>query len=198
MTEAPQVQRSKICKGCRTAFGPESVGHGNYKKAKYCGWACYQKAKRPTPESVAERFWAKVDMSLGPKACWIWMGAITTHGYGCTQHHGRVLGAHKVSYLLTKGEVPAGMEIMHACDSRPCVNQAHLSVGTRQDNCEDKAAKGRHGIKPFAEHRKLTPDKVLTIRSLRGKASSGEVAAMFNITQSYVFGVWGRRVWRNI
>jgi hypothetical protein len=150
---------------------------------------------KATPEV---RFWAKVDRSLGEKACWIWMGAITSHGYGCVNWHGRVMGAHKLAYQLSKGAVPPGLEIMHACDSRPCCNPAHLSVGTRQDNVDDKIAKGRHGVKPMREHRRLKPDDVREIRRQRGVVGSGVLAKKYGVQQSHIITIWTGRVWRSL
>lgn len=150
-----------------------------------------------TPEQRAAAFWAKVDKSAGPDACWPWKGAVTTHGYGCFAwtggRNGRVLGAHKCAYMLTKGEVPAGLQIRHSCDTPICCNPAHLSVGTRKDNAQDKVARGRT---PKTWEWKLDADKVREIRALRGKSSSGEIAARFNITQSYVFTIWAGRCWK--
>jgi hypothetical protein len=34
---------------------------------------------------------------------------------------------------------------MHSCDNPPCVNPAHLSIGTQKDNTLDSIAKGRTG-----------------------------------------------------
>lgn len=145
-----------------------------------------------TPEAL---FWMKVDKSAGPEACWPYTGSITSHGYGCAQSgNGRVLGAHKVAYLLSKGLVADGLHVMHSCDYRRCCNPAHLSIGTRQENMEDMATKGR-GRKDGS--RKLDAEKARAIKALKGKASSGEISKQFGITQSYVFGIWSGRCWRN-
>lgn len=147
-------------------------------------------------EPVSERFWCKVDKSAGPDACWPWQGAITSHGYGCFKYGPRIVGAHKVAYLLAKGEVPAGMEIMHSCDNRPCCNPEHLSLGTRQDNVADKVRKGRS-----AKHSKkntLNPEAVREIRRLRGIEPSGSLAKRFNVEQPHIINVWNRKVWKHV
>ncbi|WP_366001547.1 HNH endonuclease signature motif containing protein [Sphingomonas sp.] len=105
---------------------------------------------RHKPEKVATRFWAKVDRrpGQGPRGtCWNWSAAVGSRGYGnFGWKAGRSVNAHKAAYLLTKGDVPDGMVVMHSCDNRRCCNPAHLSVGTYSDNTQDGIRKGRIAV----------------------------------------------------
>lgn len=74
--------------------------------------------------------------------CWIWH-QVSYHGYGSYWYQGRQHPAHRASWMIHRGEIPAGMIILHACDVRACVNPDHLSVGTHQDNSDDMVARGR-------------------------------------------------------
>lgn len=88
---------------------------------------------------VASRFWAKVQKGEG---CWEWT-ASTERGYGVLWYQRRREGAHRVSWLLSRGEIPPGMFVLHKCDNPPCVNPDHLFLGDNQANLRDAAAKGR-------------------------------------------------------
>lgn len=89
----------------------------------------------PTTPKVAARFWAKVDNSQGPDACWLWTAYVGTHGYGRFKLAGRMEAAHRVSILLTTGAWPTpGMDVDHLCRVTACVNPAHLEVVTHQEN----------------------------------------------------------------
>lgn len=73
--------------------------------------------------------------------CWVWQGPVNSAGYGRVQ--GRQ--THRLSYELHHGPIPAGMHICHNCDNPPCLNPAHLWVGTPKENNVDMIAKGRAG-----------------------------------------------------
>jgi len=82
----------------------------------------------------------------GEQECWEWKGYISRGGYGRFRAGGRSLpaaSAHRVAYVLAKGQIPDGMLVMHACDNRRCVNPSHLSIGSYADNNHDMMSKGR-------------------------------------------------------
>src|SRR5690348_1907218 len=79
-----------------------------------------------------QRFWAKVDRR-GPGECWTWQ-ATQTNGYGQFKIDGKQRYAHRVSYELTVGPIPDGLQIDHLCRNRACVNPAHMEPVTPRVN----------------------------------------------------------------
>jgi hypothetical protein len=71
---------------------------------------------------------------LDKNGCWVWVGALTTKGYGTVSHEGRKWAAHRLVYTLIKGEIPAGLQLDHLCRVRHCVNPDHLEPVTGKEN----------------------------------------------------------------
>jgi hypothetical protein len=94
------------------------------------------------------RFWEKVNKTEG---CWNWIASKRNKGYGAFVYpsscgdivQGR---AHRFSWEIHNGEIPAGMCVLHKCDNPACVNPDHLWLGTKADNNHDMIKKGRRVV----------------------------------------------------
>jgi len=87
--------------------------------------------------------------------CWIWQGAISETGYGAVNYEGRTQSAHRVFWAAENGPIPDNLELGHSCHNKPCVNPAHTSPMTHQDNMRMKTRprlrlckKGLHFMTP--------------------------------------------------
>ena len=75
--------------------------------------------------------------------CFLWIGGLAK-GYGRFSVGGHTGRASHYAWERVNGPVPRGMWVCHKCDNPPCVNPAHLFIGTASDNQRDSVAKGRH------------------------------------------------------
>jgi len=83
----------------------------------------------PLPERLALR--TAIDQQTG---CHVWTGARKSAGYGQIQIGGKSMLAHRVSYAMHHGPIPAGLEIDHLCRNPSCINPDHLEAVTQVEN----------------------------------------------------------------
>jgi len=75
--------------------------------------------------------------------CQNWTGALRD-GYGVVWHKGHLVSAHRLAWELHNHEIPKGVQVLHKCDNRKCINPAHLCIGSQKDNTQDAISKGRY------------------------------------------------------
>lgn len=84
---------------------------------------------------LISRFWEKVNKT---GECWIWTASKRGPGYGQCSLGGRRQGyAHRFSYEIHFGSIPAGMVIDHICHNKLCVKPDHLQAVTPKQNQEN-------------------------------------------------------------
>lgn len=159
--------------------------------------------KRKTFEQRCVEFWERIDRG-DASACWIWRGATNSRsGYGNYTHDGRVLHAHRFAWMIVHGResIPADAVVRHRCDNPPCVNPAHLEVGTQADNMQDKVRRGRCGSArgEAVGNAKLTADKVREIRRLhRADIGVVDLAAAYGVSHHAIHCVVERKTWKHV
>lgn len=122
--------------------------------------------------------WARADLTGGPEACWPWTGGINDNGYGRIRIDGVLWYAHRLAYLLGRGPLARGLMVCHHCDNPPCVNPAHLFLGTALENQHDAIEKGRVAVwQPSA-------DDLVLLSSLRRPE---EIAAIAGVSVRTVY-----------
>lgn len=172
--------------GCRNDLVARGFCSKHYQRARKSGMDVLPKV------SLEDRFWAKVDKSGD---CWEWTGyTLNDYGRFMVYEAGKkpvCWTAHRMSYTLAHGPIPDGMNVLHKCDNRACVNPSHLFLGTQSDNLVDALKKGR------APGMKITEDDVRSIRSLPDKTLR-ELSEMFGISESQAWNIRNNKQWIHV
>ncbi|HXJ61904.1 MAG TPA: HNH endonuclease signature motif containing protein [Verrucomicrobiae bacterium] len=134
---------------------------------------------------LIQRFWSKVEVS---DDCWLWTSDRKDTGYGQFHYLGKTSRAHRVAWILSYGDIPPGLNVLHTCDNPPCVRPDHLFLGTTKDNIEDKVTKGRAW-----GGRRLAWEDVCIIRA--SGSSAVDVAEEFSVSRSLVSMIRTGRIW---
>lgn len=165
-------------------------------------------AKRCDADNVMD--WVEAIPEAG---CWVWLGSMNKTGYGTAK--GTL--AHRAIYEMLVGPVEKGMDVMHLCHNRLCVNPAHLEPGTRKQNVDMSVNAGRwnkplrsklrkeymarhfiNGVFP-GKNAKFTHQQVIDIRN---RVASGEcknkIASELNVTQQAIHAIYKRKAYKYV
>ena len=143
--------------------------------------------------AIESRLFSRVEKT---DSCWIWTGGVDDWGYGVIKHDGKNVKTHRLSYELHQAPIPQGLCVCHTCDNPPCVNPAHLFLGTHADNSADKVRKGRarHGSQVGELHAMhiLTEVDVLAIKEELKRYRRGDctkLARRYGVTTSTISAI---------
>ena len=184
-------------------------------KVKSCG--CLQREKAARSSAIARdalakslppmpaRFWSKVDR-CGPDECWLWLAAVRREdeGYGAFYFNKKQQPASRIAWILTFGQIAdSTTEVCHTCDNPRCCNPAHLFLGTRQQNNDDKVAKGRHAFGERVGTATLTEGQAREIKDMKpvGRTPPGyrsSIADRFSVSCETVTEIWAGRRWMHL
>lgn len=118
-------------------------------------------------------------------------------GYKRLGRNYKTVKAHRVSYEFCVGDIPPGLSVLHKCDNPPCINPAHLFVGTSDDNGRDKVAKKRHRFGEKIGWSKLREADVVKILDRRHAGESTlSISRDFPVSHSTVKYVCRRKIWK--
>ena len=167
-------------------------------------------------ESVERRFWSRVTKS---DDCWTWTGPRTEDGYGRLWGIHCQVRAHRLSYEIHVGPIPDGLWVLHRCDNPPCVNPAHLFLGTVVENTADMHAKGRANLpaRSGANHwTRKSPDRIargqamgrshltdavvaeILTRFSAGGVTQRELARQYQVGHKNLNLILKRKTWKHV
>ena len=182
------------CHSCGRALTPP-----HWTGRRFCSHACYSESLRLP---VEPRFWSHVDKHgpihpvLGTR-CWLWtanrVGRVSknypknsqhgqfTYSVNQRQHH---VYAHRFAWELAHGPIRGGLLVCHRCDIPPCVNAAHLFLGTVDANMKDAAAKNRLTV-PRSRGLSLF-DRLMIYRAAPYRGICVDLARQYGVTTGCV------------
>lgn len=138
---------------------------------------------RGTP--LAERLLIRSERVLS--GCLLWTAYVDEWGYGRLSWEGKIIGAHQAAWIVHRGPIPEGAQVLHHCDTPPCIEIEHLYLGSNERNTHDKVMRGR-------SRTKITP--CIAFQIIADPRSAAIVADQFGVSPSLVTAIRRGERWK--
>jgi len=148
--------------------------------------------------------WSRPKTAEGPEfgqlgRCLVWIGTTNSKGYGVAYQGPKRVKAHRAAWEAVNGPIPEGMLVCHRCDNPPCMNVAHLFLGTNDVNVADKVAKARQSRGSGHGRARLTEEDVIRIRK---RLFNGEqcrvIARDFSVSEDAIGAIKRGLTWTHV
>jgi hypothetical protein len=134
--------------------------------------------------------------------CWEWVAAVRSRYGVIVVGSSRTAKAHRVSWEIHRGPIPAGLKVLHVCDNPPCVNPDHLFLGTQADNLRDMVQKGRARGNPIGPVGRFTDEQVNQIRSeyRRNSRETGTraLAKRYGVSHAMIWKIVNHEAYKSV
>lgn len=136
--------------------------------------------------------------------CWVWRKTLS-NGYGEVRRDAGRMRMHRYSKVLFDGLDMSVLKdkkkvFIHSCDIRACVNPAHLTVGTQEENVADCISKMRHAYGTKSGLSKLNTNDVFRIKKMLAekKLLHKEIAELFSVSRATISQINRGFSWKHI
>lgn len=133
--------------------------------------------------------------------CFEWQRSRDCDGYAIGRKPGSRMTKRitRVMYEAVRGPISPRAFVCHHCDNPPCINPAHLFLGTARDNSHDAMRKQRLTHGEAVNTSVLSPDQVLEICSLyESGLSATKIADRFSVAPNSVVLILKGRTWKSV
>lgn len=106
------------------------MAHSVMRYSQRVGWSSTR--RMGLAPGTVEWLWQRISPCPNT-GCWFWDGATDIKGYGCTGVK-RTTGAHRLAFMLLRGEIAPDKQLDHLCRVPCCVNPDHLEPVSISEN----------------------------------------------------------------
>lgn len=126
---------------------------------------------------------------------------VGTLGYSSSRFASKVIYNHRLSWIVNRGQIPAGNCVRHRCDNPRCINPDHLIIGTMRQNMFDKFSRGRNRtpVGRSVGMSVLNESQVLEMVALRKSGTSvEEISKRFNVEKPRLYRIFTGQIWSSV